>query len=227
MFFIEYTVQVGIVIFYIKCMHIIQEFPTKFQCMKRIWAVFVFSAVWTYSPTCHCPDCHVCKCLTVDRSLSSSFGSRHRLPPPSTDRLQTADISSWYPSTCCHYLKSSMTRCSNGRIQSSIRLPLLQLTLNERSLSFIFSSVYSPLYYDSFSAHCYAQSQSRFETPRTSTLSFVVSCKRACHVRHKILFWYLFALSRGSDQFLKQLWQNTPFSEMFSQASTVIFTKLI
>ncbi len=165
--------------------------------------------------------------LTVDRSLSSSFGSRHRLPPPSTDRLQTADISSWYPSTCCHYLKSSMTRCSNGRIQSSIRLPLLQLTLNERSLSFIFSSVYSPLYYDSFSAHCYAQSQSRFETPRTSTLSFVVSRKRACHVRHKILFWYLFALSRGSDQFLKQLWQNTPLSEMFSQASTVILTKLI
>ncbi len=43
MFFIEYTVQVGIVIFDIKCMHIIQEFPTKFQCMKRIWAVFVFS----------------------------------------------------------------------------------------------------------------------------------------------------------------------------------------
>ncbi len=89
--------------------------------------------------------------LTVDSSLSSSFGSRHCLPPPSTDRLQTADISCWYPSTCCHYLKSSMTRCSNGRIQSSIRLPLLQLTLNERSLTFIFSGVNSPLYYDSFS----------------------------------------------------------------------------
>ncbi len=156
------------------------------------------------------PHCHVCKCLTVDSSLSSSFGSRHRLPPPSTDRLQTADISSWYPSTCCHYLKSSMTRCSNGRIQSSIRLPLLQLTLNEWSLSFIFSSVYSPLYYDSFSAHCYAQSQSRFETQRTSTLSFVVSRKRACHVRHKILFWYLFALSRGSDQFLTNSCDKTP-----------------
>lgn len=167
------------------------------------------------------------KGLTVDSSLSSSFGSRHRLPPPSTDRLQTADISCWYPSTCCHYLKSSMTRCSNGRIQSFIRLPLLQLTLNERSLSFIFSGVNSPLYYDSFCAHCYAQSQSRFETPRMSALSFVVSCKRAYHAWHKTLFWYLFVLSRGSDQFLKQLWQNTPLSEMFSQASTVILTKLI
>lgn len=165
------------------------------------------------------------QCKWLD--LSSRFGSRHCLPTLSTDRLQTADISCWYPSTCCHYLKSSMTRCSNGRIQSSIRLPLLQLTLNEQSLFFIFSHINWPLYYDSYSARCYVQSQSRFKTPRTSVLSFVASRKRACHARHKTLFWYLFVLSRGSDQFLKQLWQNTPLSEMFSQASTVILTKLI
>lgn len=165
------------------------------------------------------------QCKWLD--LSSRFGSRHCLPTLSTDRLQTADISRWYPSTCCHYLKSSMTRCSNGRIQSSIRLPLLQLTLNEQSLSFIFSCINWPLYYDSHSARCYVQSQSRFKTPRTSALSFVASRKHACHGRHKTLFWYLFVLSRGSDQFLKQLWQNTPLSKMFSQASTVILTKLI
>lgn len=80
--------------------------------------------------------------LRMDSSLSPRFGSRHCLPPPSTDRLQTADISYWYPSTCCHYLKSSMTRCSNDRIQSSIRLPLLQVTLRGRSLSFILTHLF-------------------------------------------------------------------------------------
>lgn len=191
---------------------------------KKVGFIFIFLNVLSHVSL---PWLSSVNGLTVDSRLSSSFGSRHRLPPPSTDRLQTADISCWYPSTCCHYLKSSMTRCSNGRIQSSIRLPLLQLTLNERSLSFIFSGVNSPLYYDSFSARCYAQSQSRFETPRTSMLSFVVSRKRACHARHKTLFWYLFVLSRGSDQFVKQLWQNSLLSKMFSRASTVILTKLI
>lgn len=209
MAFIEYTVQVGIIIFYIVCMLSFKSFLQSFNVWKE-YGLYFFSRLFErILPHAIAPTVTCVNGLTVDSSLSSSFGSRHRLPPPSTDRLQTADISSWYPSTCCHYLKSSMTRCSNGRIQSSIRLPLLRLTLNERSLSFIFSSVYSPLYYDSFSAHCYAQSQSRFETPRTSTLSFIVSRKRACHARHKILFWYLFVLSRGSDQFLKQLWQNT------------------